>query len=235
MPKISVVIPAINEEKRIEKTLKGVMAQTFRDFEIIVVDGKSTDSTAKIAKKYAKVVFERRKGLSLGRNLGAKHARGSILVFIDADTVPSKNLLEEVEKVLGRKDAKFSAAGWPIYPIEKMNYSVRLGYYIASVLLVKVSILISKPTLMGTSFAARKDAFDRAGGFDGRLMTYEDWEIGGRLQKYGRIAFIDDTLALTSARRVEKWGMHGYFLYHVGNVIKYALFGTVHQHYERIR
>ena len=56
MPKISVIIPALNEEKYIRHSLDGLSHQTFKDFEIIVVDSNSKDRTRQIAKKYAKVI-----------------------------------------------------------------------------------------------------------------------------------------------------------------------------------
>ena len=93
-PSISIIIPTLNEEKYIERCLKSLKNQSFRNFEIIVSDSYSTDDTVKIAKKYgAKVVLTKKTGPAAGRNEGARKAKGSILVFLDADTFVTKKFL----------------------------------------------------------------------------------------------------------------------------------------------
>ena len=78
-PAISVIIPALNEEKYIGNVLDALRKQTFKDFEIIVVDGNSTDRTREIAKKSAKVIIEKRPRIGLARNTGAKLAKADLL------------------------------------------------------------------------------------------------------------------------------------------------------------
>ncbi|MCL5008620.1 MAG: glycosyltransferase family 2 protein, partial [Candidatus Marsarchaeota archaeon] len=69
MPKISVIIPSYNEEKYLNYPLNALHKQTFKDFEIIVVDGNSSDKTRDIAKKHgARIIIEKRKGIGLARN-----------------------------------------------------------------------------------------------------------------------------------------------------------------------
>src|SRR5437867_2701970 len=100
-PLVSVIIPSLNEENYIEKSLKSVKAQDYKnDIEIIVADSNSKDNTAKIARKYAKVIVTKRKGISVGRNVGAKKARGEILLFLDADTILMPNVVSEVVRYL---------------------------------------------------------------------------------------------------------------------------------------
>ena len=116
MVKISVIIPALNEEKYILHSLEGLKKQSFKDFEVIVCDGNSTDRTREIAKKYAMVVIEKRKGMAAGRNGGARVAKGDILVFLDADTKPSKDLLKVYSNAFTNGTV---AATGPILPLEK--------------------------------------------------------------------------------------------------------------------
>ena len=95
--KASIVIPAYNEEKLIEKilvTLKGQI--TSRKFEIIVGDGNSEDNTRKIAKRYAnKIVIEKRRSAAWQRQAGAMAASGDIIVFVDADAEVQEDWLEK--------------------------------------------------------------------------------------------------------------------------------------------
>ena len=116
-PEISVIIPTLNEEKYIPLVLEGLKKQTFKSFETIVVDGGSEDRTREIARKCATVLIERKNGVGCARNLGAAHAKGRILVFIDADTKPSANLLATYAKVLNGNDIVASTG--PIMPLEK--------------------------------------------------------------------------------------------------------------------
>ena len=94
---ISVVIPAYNEEKYLEKTLNRLP----KNLELIVVCNGCTDKTAQIAKKYAKVISISDKNVSKARNLGAKNSSGKILIFLDADTCfISEKSFSEIEKTL---------------------------------------------------------------------------------------------------------------------------------------
>jgi glycosyltransferase involved in cell wall biosynthesis len=231
--KVSVVIPALNEEKYIGYTFDGLGRQSFKDFEVIVADAGSADKTREIARKYgAKVVIERRKGIARGRNAGAKVAKGDILIFLDADTKPSPRLIESYVK--GLKGDVVAATG-PILPLEKTKKSIRWGYKFVSILFVKLAIKIGRPTIVGSNFAVRRNAFEKVGGFNSNLITYEDWDLSKRLKKYGKIIYIDDAVVYTSARRIFAWGIHGFFNFHVGNMIRYNLFKKPKDEYEPIR
>ena len=230
---VSVIIPAFNEEKYIGNVFDGLRVQTFRDFETIVVDGNSTDRTRDIARKHARVIVDRRKGIGRARNTGAKAAKGGILVFLDADTKPSRTLLETYYRAF--KDSDDVAATGPILPLEKTNKRVNIGYKVVSVLLVKSSILFGRPSIVGSNFAVRKKVFDRVGGFNEKYLTYEDWDLSLRIRKLGRIAYLDDAVVHTSVRRVKAWGVSGFFLYHTLNVVRYYLFKKPNEEYEPIR
>src|SRR3989338_8288401 len=103
--KASVIIPAYNEEKTIGKTLESLKEQSFRDFEIIVVDDGSRDRTAEIAKNSeAKVIVQKNAGPASARNEGARNAKGEVIVFIDADCVADERWLEHMLKPFSDKD-----------------------------------------------------------------------------------------------------------------------------------
>jgi glycosyltransferase involved in cell wall biosynthesis len=105
-PLVSVIIPTRNEEDALEKLLKSLKAQTYNNFEVLVIDGGSTDGTSKVARKYgAKFIPEygKYKSLPNARNIGLKKAKGDILVVFDADYEVNEKFLEEGVKPFSSK------------------------------------------------------------------------------------------------------------------------------------
>lgn len=95
--RVSVIIPAFNEEAEIGRCLKSLQQQTLKDKEIIVVDDGSTDKTQEIVQQFSvKLLAQSHLGPGRARNLGAKEARGEILVFVDADMTFDKKFLEKL-------------------------------------------------------------------------------------------------------------------------------------------
>ena len=232
LPKISVIIPSLNEEKYIMNTFSGLKNQSFRDFEVIVADAGSTDKTQSIARKHAKLVIEKKPGISAGRNAGARKASGKILVFLDADTKPSRDLLKIYSNAI---NGDVIAATGPIFPLEKSSVQVSLGYLFVSKIFVKLSIILGMPSIVGSNFAISREIFNKVGGFNEKLKTYEDWDLSTRVKKYGRIKYLKHALVHASTRRVVAWGVSGYFTYHVGNMFRYKFFKTAKEEYAPIR
>ena len=101
MPKFSVVIPVYNVEKFIKRTLDSVRSQSYKDYEVIVVNDGSTDTSMDIVKKYdVKIINSKHVEVSEARNIGARHAKGDYLVFLDSDDYWDKDLLKEINKSL---------------------------------------------------------------------------------------------------------------------------------------
>lgn len=101
MPKFSIVIPVYNVEKFIKRTLDSIKNQTFKDYEVIVVNDGSTDKSMDIVKKYdVKIINSEHVEVSEARNIGAKQAKGEYLVFLDSDDWWDKDLLKEINKSL---------------------------------------------------------------------------------------------------------------------------------------
>ncbi|MCX6721202.1 MAG: glycosyltransferase [Candidatus Staskawiczbacteria bacterium] len=96
--KVSVIIPARNEEKFLERAIKSIRNQSYKNTEIIVVVNGSTDKTIEIAEKNSDKVlnFKDALGYNIPRNEGAKIARGEVLLFLDADTQLSNNVILQV-------------------------------------------------------------------------------------------------------------------------------------------
>jgi glycosyltransferase involved in cell wall biosynthesis len=105
--KISIIIPTYNEEENISKCIYSLENQSYKNFEILVIDDGSKDNTKKIIKKYkrVKLIEGEHKGPGFSRNIGAKNAEGEILVFVDADMTFDKNYLKDLIKpILDNKE-----------------------------------------------------------------------------------------------------------------------------------
>jgi len=101
MPKFSIIVPVYNVEKYIKKCLDSIEKQTFKDYEVIVVNDGTKDNSMDIVKKYnVEIINQKNKGLSEARNEGVKKAKGDYILFLDSDDYIEKDLLKELSKSL---------------------------------------------------------------------------------------------------------------------------------------
>jgi len=211
--KISVIIPAFNEERFLGNCLKSLKEQDFKDFEIIVVDNNSRDKTKKIAKNFNVIlVSEKKQGVAFARNKGAKIAKGEILAFTDADTILPKNWLSRIFEEF-EKDKNLIAFGGSCE-----FYSGPLCAKFASKFLLKSFLILDKFfsqgfNLMGCNMAIKKNVFFEIGGFNEFLKMNEDVEISYRLRKTGKIKFDFNFKVKTSGRRFSKGLIFGILNY----------------------
>ncbi len=235
---ISVIIPALNEQKYIGRCIDSLLKQTFSDFEIIVIDNGSKDNTVNIVKKYknqnVKLFIERKKGVARARNKGANYASGNLLFFIDADTIASPNLLQNYYELFSR-NKKILAATGPIKPLEKTTAKIRFSYFVVSKICVPFLIFFKRALIIGHNFCIRKTIFIKLKGFNENYITYEDWDLSTRLQKFGRIKFVSNAVVYTSIRRTAKWDIIKYLFFTLGNIVRYGLFKKPKSDYELIR
>lgn len=104
MVKYSFIVPVYNTEKYLKRCLDSLVGQTFKDFEIIIVNDGSTDNSKNIISEYEekynniKVINQKNQGLSMARNNGVKEAKGTYLIFVDSDDYVETNLLKEIDK-----------------------------------------------------------------------------------------------------------------------------------------
>ena len=98
MPKYSIIIPVYNVEKYIKKCLDSIFNQTYKDFEVIVVNDGTKDNSMEIVKDYdVKIINQKNQGLSAARNNGVKHVKGDYILFIDSDDYIEEHLLENID------------------------------------------------------------------------------------------------------------------------------------------
>lgn len=185
---ISIIIPAHNEEKYIAKCLKQIPEK----YETIVVCNGCTDKTEKIAKDFpVKIISTKKKGVSFARNLGAQNATKERLVFMDADIIVNKNLLEEIEKT------KFSIGGTYLKPDVNNFYS---GFYIFF-----KNFKAEWLHRLGGIIFCNKNLFQKTKGFDENRKYKEDVVFGKKAIRLGNFGMIKK-YGIVSMRRFEKVG-----------------------------
>jgi len=202
---ISVVVPALNEEKYIGQCLSSLTAQTYPSdfYEIVVVDNASKDRTSEIARGFgARVVYERRRGVSWARHRGVEEARGEIIAGTDADTMAPSIWLEEIARVFG-KDDELGAVTGPILVHDGTTLD-RLGARCISNSATRLSYLVRRGVVMGNNFAVRARDYWRVGGFDTSLSSAEDIDLGARLSEVTRTTFNPNMVMYVSARRTRE-------------------------------
>jgi glycosyltransferase involved in cell wall biosynthesis len=195
---ISVIIPARNEEEFLPATIEALKAQTYRNFETIVVANGCSDRTAEVARDLGCRVFELEdRGLGAARNLGGREAVGQILLFLDADTL----LPREALKIVASKFRRCHSCGtlWGEPDSRKLSHKL---IYTAK------NFIHAAHLHCGSSgvILCWKDDFLEVGGFDESLYLRENSHLMKRLLKFGRYCFIARTSAITSMRRYESQG-----------------------------
>lgn len=198
MPKISVLIPAYNEEKVIGQCLESLARQTFEDFEVLMIDDCSTDATAEIIRSYTKRYPTKfflkdygKVGPGRARNLAAQDARGEIFAFMDADCIATENWLEELMR--GFLNQAVGSTGGPHRaPPDStaFQYQVEDFFKLASPF---IGFFKSTPTdeIRETehnplcNVAYRADVFRRIGGFREDIWPGEDVAIDYTVKDLG--------------------------------------------------
>ncbi|NYZ76417.1 glycosyltransferase [Candidatus Micrarchaeota archaeon] len=201
---ISVIIPTLNEGKVIKRCMESLSKQRFKDFEVVVVDSGSTDGTVRIVKKYkGRVIYEPRRGVPLARNRGVRESKGDIIVCTDGDSAYPSDWLEKIAKHFEDKDVV--AVGGPIAPDEnKLKH--RLIFKVTTNYFPRSAKLLGFVAFQGSNSSFRRDAYEKAGGYDEKIRTLDDNELPNRIKKLGKVVFDPSLVVVTSTRRFDKAG-----------------------------
>lgn len=200
---VSVIITTYQEGKYIERALRSIKEQTYKNIEIIITDSCSTDNTVKIARKYTKNIIIKKTNIPEGKNLGARHAHGDILVFIDADMIMEKRWIEKCLKHIAKNDAIVTN----VKPLE-MNFKSRLLMLFFRLFLEILSRNKNFGMGMLPLMIKKKDFV----GFDERLTSCEDIAFIRKLNKSKKLFVEKNAYVLTSMRRFEKSGYMNWVL-----------------------
>lgn len=129
MPKFSIIVPVYNVEEYIEKCLESITLQTYKDYEVIIINDGTKDNSMEIAKKYPfKIINQKNQGLSAARNRGVQEAAGEYLLFLDSDDYIEKDLLKELNKSIKNKPDIVRFQIQEVYPDKKIIKYEETGF-----------------------------------------------------------------------------------------------------------
>jgi len=214
---LSVIIPTFNEEKYITKLLDSILIQNYKNYEIIIIDANSDDSTMKAVDAFIKDNKERLEYIQIRirkvyyrntarqKNLGYKVAYGSVLLFIDADIViPDENFFYRMMKKLEQK--RYIGATCKII-IDERNLKNRIASKSFNSIILMLNMIGINSARGGVQFVKRR-YFEKVDGFNEKAYVSEDVDLCRRLTKYGRFYFDTKSYVIESDRRYKK---EGYF------------------------
>jgi len=216
-PLVSVIIPTYNREHLLDRAVKSVLNQTYQNFEIIVVDDASTDDTEKVIKRFndKRIKYIKHKinsgGSAAPRNTGIKAAQGNYIAFQDSD---DEWLPEKLEKQMKTFEE---------FPKTKVVYSgfwrIENGRkeYIPNKNVKKIEgdlhkELLERNFITPQAVIIKKECFDKAGLFEEKLRSYQDWEMWIRVSRKYKFKCINEPLVMSylttdsiTARRKEDY------------------------------
>jgi len=224
--KISVVIPALNEEKLLPHTLASLKALDRTPDEILVIDASSTDNTVAVAQKAgAKVITVPKGTIGFSRQKGIESAAGDVIAFTDADAVLPHDWLNRIERALSKPNVVGYFGGFRVFdgpPFYRFYINV-----IQPIVNRLMFFLFRIPMATGQNMAFYKKTALEVGGIPTNYRMAEDIEIARRLMMAGRIVFTQREYVTASGRRGFEKGLFLrvfkvfilYFLFHKADTI----------------
>lgn len=194
LPLVSFCIPTKNNENTIENCLQSIVNQNYTNFEIIIIDGYSSDKTLSIAQKYTDKIFYETGKLGAARQKSIDYSEGEIIALFDSDIViPHKNWLTNAVKFFNY-DNKVSTV-WPMnIALPNSPYMQRL-YFNLWRLFIKNRIKSKKGLFGGGNSLFLKNSLDEIGEMDKNIHWGEDFDLAKKLKDKGYlVVYISDPL-----------------------------------------
>ncbi|OGK64624.1 hypothetical protein A2209_03265 [Candidatus Roizmanbacteria bacterium RIFOXYA1_FULL_41_12] len=207
-PFFSIIIPTLNEEVCLPKLLNDLHKQSFKSFEVIVVDGLSQDQTQAIAKTYLKqldlqLFSNKSPGVSPQRNLGAKKSKGQYLIFFDADVQIPHNFLDLLYKQIKKNDGYLFTTRLDV----NTKSQTQIALTELTNFIIEILNTLGKPFAPGFNIIIEKGLFNKLSGFDVSLKLAEDHDLVQRARKLGvLLKILKKPVLYLSFRRPEKIG-----------------------------
>ncbi len=205
--KFSVVIPLYNKAPYVAKAIGSVLAQTFTDFELIIVDDGSNDDSAQVAEKAiegrdnCRLIRQENAGVSMARNNGVALSHGDYLCFLDADDWWASNFLEEMSKLIDEfPEAGIYGNGYTIVNETKRKtrvapIGVEPGFEKGYINYCQVYAKTLAMPLTSISVAIPRSVFDEMKGFPKGIKLGEDFLLWVRIALKYKVAFLNKALA----------------------------------------
>lgn len=214
--KYSIIIPALNEEEYIEKSIRALQRQNFSKelFEIIVVDNGSDDHTIEYARNAGAniVVSEAKRGTNAARNRGIKESRGEILVFLDADTEPHEQWIADIDKIMNNKN--IAAISGP-YDYGFSGIQRILSFFVYDIGFEYIGPVISAifrkrvSALMGGNFAVQRTTIEEVGMFPEISFWGDDTAISMNIMRNGNHVIFTRKIKIKASDR--RFKTRGFF------------------------
>ncbi len=196
MPKLSVVMSVYNGEHYLKEALESILNQTFADFELIVINDGSTDSTPKILKSYKDprlvIVHQENKGLVKSLNTGCKMAKANLIARHDADDKSLPTRFDKQIKYL-KDNRQAVIVGSSMSVMNKDSKILHEHRVLLNDPELRQELLVRSPFAHG-SVMFRKSAFEKAGQYNKDYWPAEDYELWLRMSLHGKLANLDDCL-----------------------------------------
>ena len=227
---LSIVVPTLNEESVLERTLMRIKELQGVPYELIVADSGSTDSTMEIAHRYADITLQYNdfpRNAARGRNLGASKARGDFLVFVDADVLIS-DINQFFRSALNAFlcNRKLVAIAPRVEVITKTRTRVDvINYKIFNLILHSLNNYLHCGIASGEFQMVLRSAFDKVGGYNEILPVEEDVEFFGRLARIGNVHFLWHMLIMHNGRRQHAIGWPKLWYQWIINLISIKFLG----------
>lgn len=205
----SVIIPALNEEVHLPVLLNSLAVQTDKDFEVIVIDGGSTDKTEEKAKEFAckfknfTYHKEKLKNVSMSRNRGAKFAQAEWLIFFDADVEIETDFVRQIKENILSKNLD-ALTVWNRSKEDNLTGKIILG-----MLNISMSMMQKiQPVANGPCMLMKREIFNAVHGFDIEIKFGEDYDLMLRMKKLiKKFAVLRSPKLLVSTRRFSQEGL----------------------------
>lgn len=226
MPEVSVIIPTYNRASFLKEAIESVLNQEYSDFELIIIDDGSTDSTRKIIEQYEgklRYYYQPHKGVSPARNAGLRLARGNFIAFLDSDDLWKKEKLKiQIEFMKNHSEAMvcyteeiWIRKGVRVNP--KKKHKKHSGWIFDKV--VPICLLSLSSALF------RKKLFEKIGVFDENLPTCEDYDLGLRIACKYPIHLIEEPLIIKRGGHPDQltkkfWGMDRFRIIALEKILK---------------
>jgi glycosyltransferase involved in cell wall biosynthesis len=196
---VSVIMPAYNSEKTITESIKSVLCQTYKFWELIIINDGSTDNTENLIKSFNDnriiYIYQNNKGVSAARNLGLTLSTGSYIGFLDSDDIWESNKLEiQINYFKNNNEISMIHTDFMTFKdsIDHCKYKKYIEPY--NNINTYFYRLLINDIIVTSSVILKKEVYDKVGLFDNSFYGVEDWDYWIRVSKNFNISYIDNCL-----------------------------------------